>query len=200
MTEEQEKLIKKAIVLNAQFYGLELSASVLALYMQDLEDLPAEAILDAYRAYRQNPVNKTSPLPAQIRALIKPQANSRQIAQEIANRCFGAIRRFGYTKPQQARAFIGELGWRLIERRGGWVHHCQNTMESDIPILTAQFRDAISSYAEQKDLPDDQYFQMQKIEFTETAKLLNEMPKAELLSDDELMIKRNEAIKKLIKT
>ena len=32
MTEEQEKLIKKAIVLNAQFYGLQLSAPVLGLY------------------------------------------------------------------------------------------------------------------------------------------------------------------------
>lgn len=158
MTNEEKKLIKQAIVLNAQYYGLELRPQIVAIFAQELEDLPAQAILDAYKAYRRDPANRTNPLPAKIREMIKPQASEKQIAQEIAMRCFGAIRKYGWTKPQQAREYIGELGWRLIERRGGWQAHCESTMEREIPTLTAQFREALTTYVEQGNSSDFDFF------------------------------------------
>lgn len=165
MSNDPNKLIKQAIVLTAQYYGLEMRPQVLAMYAEDLADLPPQAVLDAYKAYRRDPANKTPPLPAQIRKMLTPSANNKQIAQEIAQRCFGAIRKFGYTKPKEAKAYIGDVGWKLIETRGGWTFHCQNTMESDVPILTAQFRDSLTSYVEQGAIDDSEYFNKAQIEF-----------------------------------
>jgi hypothetical protein len=190
-----KQAIKEAIYLTAQYYGLDMRADVLAMYAEDLADLPPQAVLDAYKAYRRDPANIKPPLPAQIRRMLNPEANNKQHAQEIAQRCFGAIRKFGYTKPQQAKEYIGELGWRLIERRGGWFSHCQNTMESDIPILTAQFRDSLTSYVEQGERQDSEYFNKARIEFNETTKLLPEMPKCETLTDEELNVRKQEVLK-----
>lgn len=150
--------VKEAIVLTASYFGVTMKPDVLAMYVEDLQDLSPDKVLEAYKTYRRDPRNKTNPLPSAIRSLVQPKANARDQAQEIAHRCFGAIKKFGYTKPEQARGYIGELGWRLIERRGGWYNHCAYTQESEIPILTAQFRDSLTSYVEQGSVSDDLYF------------------------------------------
>lgn len=150
--------IKEIIVSTASYFGIMMRPEVLLMYLDDLQDLDPIKVLDAYKSYRKDPRNKINPLPSAIRAIIEPQSNSREQAQEIAQRCFGAIRKFGYTKPDKAKEYIGELGWRLIERRGGWQSHCTETRESDIPILTAQFRESVGVYIEQGNIADEVFF------------------------------------------
>lgn len=158
--QERDDLAKKLINL-ALFYGkYDLTKNAVMQFINILESFYNKSYIDyenALNNYSAEASNKNFPAPSQLKQYLFPNSSSRQQAQEIAQRCFGAIRKFGYTKPVQAKEYIGELGWRLIERRGGWSSHCCNTQESDIPILTAQFRESISVYVDQG-ITNDQLF------------------------------------------
>ena len=121
-----KQALKEAIILTAAYYGWNLSEPVLAMYLDDLEDLPTGEVIAAYRDWRKNPKNKAFPLPAQIRGMVRPEVDADAAAKEISARISGAIVKFGYANSPDARAFIGEVGWQVVERFGGWSHICQN--------------------------------------------------------------------------
>lgn len=159
--QERDDLAKKLINI-ALFYGnYDLTKSAVIQYINILELFYNKSYIDyvnALNSYSAETSNKNFPAPSQLKQYLFPSSSSRQQAQEIAQRCFGAIRKFGYTKPVQAKEYIGELGWRLIERRGGWNSHCTETRESDVPILTAQFRESIGVYIEQGKITDEVFY------------------------------------------
>lgn len=138
--------IKAAIIMTAEYYGRQISETVLAMYASDLEDLPADKVCDAYVRYRRNPANKTFPLPAQIRELVNPEefVSVETQAREVAARIVGAISRYGWANAKEAQAFIGPEGWDLVKRSGGWSYLCENTGVSIQPTtLQAQLRDQL---------------------------------------------------------
>lgn len=61
-------------------------------------------------------------------AQIKQYAFALLSAQEDAQRCVDlictAISTCGYTNPERAKAYIGKLGWQLVQELGGWVSIC----------------------------------------------------------------------------
>jgi hypothetical protein len=137
--------IKRAIVMTAEYYGRQLSETVLEMYAEDLADLPADRVCVGYQQYRRNPTNKTFPLPAQIRELVAPEqfvAVETQ-AREIAARIMGAIPKFGWANPKEAQVFIGPEGWACVSRAGGWRYLCENTNARQAPMMQAQFRDQL---------------------------------------------------------
>lgn len=137
--------IKEAILMAANYYGRPISEPVLRMYAEDLEGLDPRAVVKAYRQYRRNPKHTQFPLPAQIRSLIEPAQDDDSAARDAASRIIGAVRKHGYTQPQEAHAFIGEVGWSVVSRLGGWVALCQSMNDRDVPTLTAQFRDLATS-------------------------------------------------------
>lgn len=131
--------IKKLLVGLAEYYGITLTPTRLAMYAEDLEDLDISLIAGAIKNIRRNPNQKFFPLPAAIREEI--QGNQRDEAVEAANRIVQAMGKYGYTNPERARSFIGELGWRVVEREGGWQALCERTTNDDLPTLKAQWRE-----------------------------------------------------------
>jgi hypothetical protein len=137
--------IKTAIIMTAEYYGRQLSETVLGMYAEDLADLPPDEVCAGYTQYRRNPANKTFPLPAQIRELVAPEqfvAVETQ-AREIAARIMGAIPKFGWANPKEAQVFIGPEGWACVARAGGWRYLCENTNARQVPMMQAQFRDQL---------------------------------------------------------
>ncbi len=137
--------IKKAIIMAAEYYGRQLSETVLAMYAEDLADLDPAKVCDGYVQYRRNPANKTFPLPATIRELVNPDefvAVETQ-AREIAARIIGGIPKFGWANPKEAQAYIGHEGWALVARYGGWRHLCETTTAKQAPMIQAQMRDQL---------------------------------------------------------
>jgi hypothetical protein len=140
------RAVKETIILTASYYNRQLSEQVLEMYIEDLADLDPTAVIAAYRAYRRNPKNLVFPLPAQIRALVAPDVDPESAAREIAARITGAITKFGWCNATEARAFIGEVGWGIVERQGGWMHLCQNHGVTIQPsAFQAQVRDQAAS-------------------------------------------------------
>ncbi len=143
MTADEIKELKKGIFMTAKYYGRDLPGEVLSMMADDLADLGFSAVSNAYLVYRRNPKNKTMPLPAQIRDLIAPTVTPISSARAIVGRICEAIPKFGYVRSQEARVFIGEIGWDCVRRAGGWSMLCESDILSN-PGRQAQMRDSMS--------------------------------------------------------
>lgn len=137
----QSKIQAIKLLLNglAEYYGTMLTPNRLSMYAEDLDDLELDEIGRAIKLIRRDPAQNFFPLPSKIRECIK--GNARDEALEASNRIVQAMGKFGWTNPEGARAFIGELGWRVVEREGGWQGLCQRTTDDALPTFKAQWRE-----------------------------------------------------------
>lgn len=49
-----------------------------------------------------------------------------QDSRHLAEKCWTAVGRFGYTNPKEAEHFLGPVCWAMIERHGGWKSFCES--------------------------------------------------------------------------
>ena len=146
MNETELKQLSGLWAMYSAYYRSKLDDQVLIMYANDLEDLDFTLVKNALDQYRRNPKNKTLPLPAQIREIIQPEIDSDSLAKEIASRITGAISKFGWSNSGSAREFIGEDGWAVVERSGGWMYLCENHgITIDHGTFQAQSRDLLKA-------------------------------------------------------
>lgn len=141
MTPDEKQKLKALIVATAMYYGHEIEDTVLSLYVEDLEDLEFPAVARAIGEVRRDPKTTRFPLPAVIRDRIAPVDLSDADAKEAASRIVQAVAKFGWCNPNSAQSFIGELGWFIVQRQGGWLNVCQMTDHRNLTSLQAQWRD-----------------------------------------------------------
>lgn len=85
------------------------------------------------------------PSPADIAKVIQPQLDPDDEAREAASRIIGAISKYGQYNPGAAKEYIGELGWAVVNRFGGWMNICIMDIEESTTTMQAQFRDLAKS-------------------------------------------------------
>lgn len=143
----KSKLLEMIALTFAYYnHGQNVQNEVLKMYADDLADLPIEKCIEAYKVYRRNPKNTRFPLPANIREIINPTANTRDLAINAANRVILAVSKFGWANPGDAKAFIGDAAWGHVERSGGWQYLCENLgVTIQQTTFMAQCRDSIAS-------------------------------------------------------
>lgn len=143
MSAIQNELLKMAV-----FYRDEkLTAQHLALYAEVLKDQPLEKVQYCVGEYCKDPANTFFPVPpTKILKYANLQADDESLAVEAASRVVAAVSKFGWAQPAEAQAYVGEVGWHVVDRFGGWLHICQN-LGSDISLTTfqAQARDLARS-------------------------------------------------------
>lgn len=124
------------------YYDKALNATQVSMYADHLMALTPDELREAIRIYQLNPENKFFPLPATLIALMKPAESSElDIAREVAAKIIQAVSKFGSYRSKDARESIGEHGWKVVERQGGWVNICQDLNESTKGMMQAQMRD-----------------------------------------------------------
>lgn len=142
MNQESRNSLGKKIAESAIYYGkLDLSKEQLSMMIdviaQHFESEGYEKILSAIDRYVLDPKNKFFFSPATLRPYLFPELSTETKSIEVASRLTSAVRKFGYSNPGEARAYIGELGWKIVERNGGWQPLCENLGVS-IPVTTFQ--------------------------------------------------------------
>ena len=134
--------LKKLILQNAALYDAQMNEMKLALYAQLLKDVPIRECARAFHHFANEKGRRFLPMPADILDFLDPKRDPKIEAREAASRVIEAISKFGYPSPEKAKAYIGELGWRLVERFGGWQTLCEQTgVDMNVNTLLAQMRD-----------------------------------------------------------
>lgn len=140
----------------ALLYGKDLTKDQVTGFINALLNFMPDTFenyLRAFDAYASDVKNKFFPAPVALRAYLQPEASPDAVANEVASKIRQAISKFGWPNPEDARAFIGELGWKVVERSGGWVYLCENHGVELSPLTYfAQSRDLTKSILENSKL------------------------------------------------
>lgn len=142
MNQNERSQLANVILTTAKYYNKPVDRDMISMMVDDLSEFDFEKIMVAYKTFRLSPENKFFPLPAQIISIVKPTPSSELLSREIASRITGAVTKFGYSNTLLAKEFIGELGWKVVERKGGWSYICENLgLSLDPGTFEAQARE-----------------------------------------------------------
>lgn len=142
MTFEERKKAAKAMAAFAKMYGRDLDQDTLSLILDKLADLSFDDFMMAIVVYSDDPRNKTFPVPAQLKAIVLQRKDPRTEAIEASARIVSAVSSCGWTNPNSAKQYIGELGWRCVQMIGGWQYVCENLgVNINVSTFQAQMRD-----------------------------------------------------------
>lgn len=140
MTPQEKQALKKLFVATSAYYGHVLDDSALQLYVADLDDLYFCDVQQAMMDLRRDPKTRRCPLPADIRQRIQPAPSDRNLATQAAARILEAISRVGPHRIEDAKNFIGSLGWMIVKMQGGWEAICERTgVDSPTAVCQAQW-------------------------------------------------------------
>lgn len=146
--------IKKLIVKLAAYYEKTLTDEQVEMYSKQMADhLTAQDVSVACKKYIDDPANEFFPRPmSKLIALVRSPVSQEALAHDSASKIKQAVSDCGYSDPIAARAFIGEIGWEIVRRSGGWSFICENLGTNKMPVLTfyAQSRDLAKSLGEIK--------------------------------------------------
>lgn len=147
----------EAIILKLSlFYGYQLDEGIQQeLYATTLEPYPVEVLNEALNRYVTNPENDRFPIPPNkiMQAIYGSPKDDDAVANEVVSRIMNALK-FGSGQYYQGQMFdtlisqvknaVGEIGWAVIEREGGWTRFAQNVQEND-RTARAQLRELAKS-------------------------------------------------------
>jgi hypothetical protein len=136
----RNEFLKRLLAL-AEICGTNLSEYLVELYDRTLES----DYVGACRAIDQIIVTRKAterfPSVADIKLVMNPQVDPKHEANEAAGRIVQAVNKFGHPSGADAKDFIGELGWLVVQRHGGWSSLCLMLNADNITFFKAQFRD-----------------------------------------------------------
>lgn len=132
--------IKALIVATSAYYGQKLEDHVVGMYADDLADLSVIEIARVLKEIRRDPKTTRFPLPATIRDRLTPAITPENEALEAVSRIIAAISKIGPYRVADAREFVGELGWAVVQSEGSWENVCQNLTDDNLGMLRAQWK------------------------------------------------------------
>lgn len=148
-TLEQRKNFGNEYVLTCKFFDKDISIEIVKLVVYDLQDLDFQACFNALSVFRKSAKNQFWPKSADIRKLASPELSDESKAEQAAVKIVEAIKKYGWSQPEQARAHMGELAWNVVLSKGGWLAVCENHgCEWDAGTFHAQARQIAKSTIE----------------------------------------------------
>lgn len=142
MNRDERMAVGKMWLALAEMHGREISQPALSLMLDAVSDLDGNKILVAMKEWAKNSKHSRHPLPGDLRQSLDPAGDPDANAREAASRIIAAVSKYGYNNPKLAEKFIGELGWHVVSRFGGWMYVCENLGTTlDITSFQAQARD-----------------------------------------------------------
>ena len=149
MTKKETITLIQTLVIYYPASRIKADELTVNLYYEALKDLPGELVSAAVK--RMTATLKFPPTIADIRETVaKAVEDARGVpsAGEAWARVKRAISRYGWNRPEEARAFLGEDIWRAINMVGGWMEVCVG--ESPASVVSAQFERRYNAMREQE--------------------------------------------------
>lgn len=193
MTKNELIDLKKMYVGLSAYYQKETADLTIEMYVRDLENYSFQEILRAIEKYRRNPKNKTIPLPANLIEIINPEINSKDIGQIVSAQLQKALTKKGSwwgvnmdtdKFKEEMREYLGDIGFTLIQKIGGWSVFCNRAREANMDIFNSQIRELAISLHKMKsigvDIETEKFMEIKKSHETienERRRLLSEQQK-----------------------
>lgn len=138
--EDKLKALRALVIQNLTFYDAPVNEVKVKMFAVELQDLDVVRVSQALAAFRQEKGRRMMPMPSDIRDKIKPLSLSDDtLAIEAVARIVQSLSRFGGYRGEDAKAYIGELGWEVVKRQGGWTELCTNVgVDSPVGVFQAQ--------------------------------------------------------------
>lgn len=137
----QRELLGEILFAFGEYYDKRLTTNQLGMYVEDLIDLTGDELRAACKLYRQDAKNERFPLPAKLIALARPKESPEDAGREIAAKIIDAVYKDGHANPERARSRMGEEGWSIVSRMGGWSQFCAELTNDNLTTFRAQIRD-----------------------------------------------------------
>lgn len=143
---DSDQKIKLAI-LDASLYWREtLTNEAIVSYFQELRDLPAENVVEAFRLIKRDPKQTRMPLPSVVRARMKPELDEMDLARMTAGRIIEMVSRVGpYRTPD-----FSPVETMVVRCIGGWQNLCETLDNRNMNQMMAQLRDLALSFIKQE--------------------------------------------------
>jgi hypothetical protein len=156
MKQDQRDQLGIKLTQIAMMYGKDFPKEQARIYIDSLVSFMPDTFenyMMALMKYLNDSKNKFFPTPMNLRQYLQPELSPDAMSNEVASRIRSAITKFGWPNPKDAREYIGDLGWKVVERSGGWQYLCENH-GVDLNVLTfhAQARDLTRSLIESNEL------------------------------------------------
>lgn len=199
-TKDQRTDFANVYILTSKIFDKEISYDLAKMVVEDLQDLDFQKCYDALSEYRKSNKYKFWPKPSDIRAIVNPSADPRQIAILTARKIDAAVKKYGWTWylgdriegntyflgggkyhwtfKEAVIAECGAIAWHAICQRGHWMDVRNSANEMEEHTFIAQMRDQIeASYNLQLQGIDILKIEMPKIkdelEYAEKAQIEN---------------------------
>lgn len=124
----------------AMLYGKDFPKEQATLFINSLISFipdTFENYMKALSSYAEDSKNKFFPAPNSLRPYLIPDLDDEAVAVEASSRTMEAVSRFGWNNSTEAKAYVGELGWRAVSKFGGWSYICEN-LGNEISLTTFQ--------------------------------------------------------------
>lgn len=138
---ERENLIGALLVLS-EACQRNISKELLSAYIENIKPHYVEASKFLRLKLREVRGPNSFPSIAEIlEGIGLKKVEAKDEAREASTRIVDAVSRFGHTNHDLAKKYIGELGWLVVQRQGGWVSLCDLLTYDNMPTLQAQWRE-----------------------------------------------------------
>lgn len=150
MTEIQRALTR-VLERHAAYYQHNLHPDAIAIWLELLTDcgISPDELRDAFRRYETSAATRFPVFghlfPDRCTPLGSPADQDLDAARAAVARVVQAIGTYGSYDRDGARAWVGELGARLIDDMG-WGYMCSTHNAENAGVLNAQWRDHLVSY------------------------------------------------------
>lgn len=129
---------------------------VLNFWFDALKDVPAQTIAGALKSLLKEP---KFPSLGQVLSACgieteKPVSDN-ELVQDAVSRIETAVRRHGTPWPDAARKDVGEFGWEIVTRAGGWSAVCAPDSETQFAFLLKELKQTGLSILKAKNLGID---------------------------------------------
>jgi len=146
---ELSKIIKSL----GSLYNKNLDINSIEMMINLLNKYDFEKVKLAYENYLSGPKGNFFPMPNQIIEILNPSLSNDAKANQIARMIPEAISKFGWNNPSEAKEYIGEIGWHIVQSKGGWLDVCNfHGSDWDVGTFHAQARDSAKAIIEASSL------------------------------------------------
>lgn len=139
--------------------GQDVTKERLQIYAEYFCGQDYKSIVDACKWHLES--SKWFPAISDICSIIKPVKTETDNSVEMAGEIINAVKMYGYTNECEAKKYLGESVWYVVERFGGWKTIC-STPENELSIIRAQLRDISRVAVKNKPLFQDNLIENKK--------------------------------------